>query len=190
MPIKSSLDNSFNDSLCVLAIDPALSTTGYAVISINGEKIIYANKFCTQPKYSDDDRIDAIVSMLFSVASQYKVSAIALEDGFLGKNAKTAMQLSQLRGAIIEIFKFHKYSVSHMLPTEIRHELGIGGNASKEQVAQYITNIYKYSDKFTLIGPYSDKQGKNKTSDIYDSISIGVAYARFCKREGGKVNAE
>ena len=173
------------DQKCVLAIDPALSTTGYAVINVNDIDIKYVDKFTTSAKYSDDDRIDAIVTRLFAIAAQYNVRDIILEDGFLGKNAKTAMQLAQLRGAIIEVFRFNQYHVEHMLPSEIRHTLGIGGNASKEEVAMLISNMYKGNKKLDTIGPYSDKQNKNKTSDMYDALGIGVAYCKK-KREKAK----
>ena len=39
----------------VLAIDPALSTTGYAVINKNTLELIYINKFTTSPKKSLDE---------------------------------------------------------------------------------------------------------------------------------------
>ena len=165
----------------ILAIDPALSTTGYAIINLNTLEIAYANKFTTSPKNSDDFRINEIVAKLFSVAVQYTIKYIILEDGYLGANARTAMQLSTLRGAIIGVFSFNKYIVYHMLPSQIRKTLGCGGNAKKEQVAEEIVKMYPNNKKLEIIGPYSDKQNKDKTSDIYDAISIGVAFAKTLK---------
>ena len=165
----------------VLAIDPALSTTGYAVINMNTLELAYINKFTTSPKNSDDFRINEIVAKLFSIAIQYPIKYIVLEDGYMGANARTAIQLATLRGAIIGTFSFNKYIVHHMLPSQIRKILGCGGNAKKEQVAEKITKLYPNNKKLDIIGPYSDKQNKNKTSDIYDAISIGVAFAKSLK---------
>ena len=47
-------------------------------------------------------------------------------------------------------------------------------------------NMYPNNKKLEIIGPYSDKQNKNKTSDIYDAISIGVAFSK--KFGSGKVD--
>lgn len=163
----------------ILAIDPALSTTGYAVIDRNTLELVYINKFTTSPKNSDDCRINEIVAKLFCIVAQYPITHIVLEDGYLGANARTAMQLATLRGAIIGVFSFNKYIVHHMLPSEIRKALGVGGSAKKEEVAQAITEMYPGNKKLEIIGPYSDKQNRNKTSDIYDAISIGIA---FCKK--------
>jgi crossover junction endodeoxyribonuclease RuvC len=165
----------------ILAIDPALSTTGYAVINLSTLELAYINKFTTSPKNSDDFRINEIVAKLFCIASQYPIKYIILEDGYLGPNPKTAMQLSTLRGAIIGVFSFNKYIVHHMLPSQIRKILGCGGNANKEQVAEEIVKLYPNNKKLEIIGPYSDKQNKNKTSDMYDAISIGVAFAKSLK---------
>lgn len=165
----------------VLAIDPALSTTGYAVINKNTLEISYINKFTTSPKNLDDFRINEIVKKLLSIAAMYPIKDVILEDGFLGKNPRTALQLATLRGAIIGVFSLCKYSVCYMLPSEIRKALGCGGNANKEQVAEMITKMYPNNKKLEIIGPYSDKQNKQKTSDIYDAISIGVAYIKKSK---------
>ena len=177
-----------NDTPRILAVDPALSTTGYAVISIADKKIVYANKFCTSSKKSYDERVTDIVTELFSIAVQYGVVGIVLENSFLGKNPKTAMDLSELRGSICGVFAFNKYLVCKMTPSEIRAHLGIGGGASKLDVAMYLINtLYKDDPKIQKIGPYSDKQNKDKTSDIYDAISIGAAFCEFSER--GSANA-
>lgn len=165
----------------VLAIDPALSTTGYAVINMNTLELAYINKFTTSPRNSDDFRINEIVAKLFCIASQYPIKYIVLEDGFLGANARTAIQLATLRGAIIGTFSFNRYVVYHMLPSQIRKVLGCGGNAKKEQIAEEIVKMYPNNKKLDIIGPYSDKQNKDKTSDIYDAISIGVAFIKSVK---------
>ena len=170
----------------VLAIDPALSTTGYAVIDLNTLELAYINKIVTSPKKTEDERINEIIMKLFYIACQYPIKYIVLEDGFLGVNAKTSIQLATLRGAIIGVFSFNKYIVYHMLPSQIRKALGCGGNAKKEQVAEEIVKMYPNNKKLNIIGPYSDKQNKSKTSDIYDAISIGVAFGKSLK--GGGVN--
>lgn len=169
----------------VLSIDPALSTTGFSVIDFNTLNLIQVEKFMTSPKNMDDFRINEIVTKLFTVAAVYPIKEIILEDGYSGPNKKTALQLSTLRGAIIGVFNFNRYEVFHMQPSVIRKELGCGGNANKEQVAQAIIDMYgKDNPIIKKIGPYSDKQNKNKTSDMYDSVGIGVAYIKMCKKDG------
>lgn len=172
----------------VLAIDPALSTTGYAVISMNTLELIYINKITTSPRKSDDERINEIVAKLFYIASQYPIKHVILEDGFVGRNMGTALQLATLRGAIIGVFSFHKYIVHHLLPSQIRKVFCLNGRAKKDEVAQAVVEMYPDNKKLAIIGPYSDKQNKDKTSDIYDAVSIGVAFIKSFRSE--KVNDE
>ena len=174
-----------DDSPLVLAIDPALSTTGYAVLSVLTKEIIYIDKYCTSTKLDYDKRVDLIVTELFNIAVKYGVSAIALEDGFVGTNLRTACQLAELRGSIGGVFSFNKYPVCKLQPSYVRKAIGCSGNASKMDVAMMLTSIYSNNPKFKRIGPYSDKQNKDKTSDMYDALGIGVAYCTFCLKGAG-----
>lgn len=169
----------------ILSIDPALSTTGYSVLDFNTSELILANKFRTSNKNSDDFRMNEIITKLFSVAAQYPITNIVLEDGFGGPNQKTALQLANLRGGIIGVFQFNRYLVYHMQPSEVRKKLGCGGSAKKDQVAQKVIEIYGENHPIIQqIGPYSDKQNKDKTSDIYDAISIGLAFINTFRKDG------
>ena len=166
----------------VLAIDPSFTSTGFAIIDVHTTQPVYIDKFTTSSKHSDDERMNMIITKLFSVVSQYPIKDVVLEDGFLGKNARTCMQLSILRGGIIGTFNFCKYSVNHFLPSQIRMELGVGGQAKKEEVAIAIQEMFKDNPVIQAIGPYSDKKNKDKTSDKYDAVAVGVAYCKMRKR--------
>lgn len=174
--MKEQSNNNF-----VLSIDPALSTTGYAIINFDTEELVCVNKFITTNKIPQDERIEAIITELLCVAEKHSIKYIVIEDGFSGVNSKTSLQLAQLRGGIIAVFRINKYNIEHMLPSIIRKHFGCGGNAKKEQVAEKVTELYKHNEAFKLIGPYSDKQNKSKTSDMYDAISIGVGFIRYIK---------
>lgn len=163
---------------CVMGIDPALSTTGIAIINEATGRLVYINKFTTSPKRDDMDRINSIVTELFTTASLHPVYDIAIEDGFAGPNRQTALQLATLRGAVMGVFAFNRYPVFHMLPSQVRNVFGCGGNANKEQVAKAVTEMYKDDPLLQGIGPYSDKQNRHKTSDMYDAVATAVAFIK------------
>lgn len=168
-----------SDRECVLAIDPSLSSTGWAIIGLNTNEVEKGGCFKTSTKDTTDQRIHAVVKKLYNETRKYPVSQVVLEDGYVGINANTGLQLATLRGAIIELFTWQGYKVHHMKPSEIRSMFGQKGNASKEEMANAVRAFYgEESSIIKEIGPYSDKQNKEKTSDIYDAISIGLAYIR------------
>jgi len=166
----------------ILSIDPSLSSTGYSIIDANTREIIECCRYITKPDIPENERIKSIVTELDNVFVQHNCSnpvpikEIALEDGFShSKNLKTGLQLSKLRGAIICHFMFADCAeVFTQEPKETRKNLGLSGNASKEEVANKIIELYP--DLPDRIGPYSDKQNKKKTSDMYDSVCIGIAH--------------
>lgn len=156
--------------MIVLAIDPSLSSTGYAVID-SDKKLICKGKINVSQKETTDERVFQIINKLNYLP---KADYIIFEDGFVGKNVQGSLKLAELRGAIIFNFKSQQIPVIHQQPKEIRKNFGLSGNAKKEEVANKVQEYYPFLQE--QIGPYSDKQNKDKTSDIYDAISIGLSF--------------
>ena len=119
-------------------------------------------------------RIQNILRVLDVVVNIHSITEIAIEDGFTGPNKKGSLSLAKLRGAIVGYFGLKGCSIDESEPKSTRVNMGLKGNASKEEVAEYILNLYP--ELIEIIGPYSDKNNKDKTSDMYDSVCIGLAY--------------
>lgn len=154
----------------LLALDPSLSSTGYAVF--DNDKIFNKGRYQTTADQDTDTRILNITSFVKELL--YNVDVAILEDGFVGFSRKTSLQLAQLRGALINTLLSNSIKVIHQQPKLIRKNFGLSGNAKKEEVANRV--LLLYPNLLNEIGSYSDKAGKNKTSDIYDAISIGLSY--------------
>lgn len=169
----------------ILGLDASISCTGYAVMN-NDTTLVEFDKITTKPKEDEDDRIYKISIKIKRLIEEYDVDTVILESQFLGRNAKTAMQLSRLRGAIIFICKFLNVRLIHMPPSVIRMNLlGVGkGSASKEEVAQYISEYYINNEEVQNLGEFNDRQCKAKNSDIYDAISIALSYINKLAKEG------
>lgn len=156
----------------LLALDPSLSSTGYAVF--DNDKIFNKGRYQTTADQDTDTRILNITYFVKGLLYIYNVDVAILEDGFIGFSGKTSLQLAQLRGALINTLLSNSIKVIHQQPKLIRKNFGLSGNAKKEEVANRV--LLLYPNLLNEIGPYSDKAGKNKTSDIYDAISIGLSY--------------
>lgn len=159
----------------ILALDASISSTGYAVMS-NSRNIVECDKITTKLKDGESNRIFKIASKVKSMIEQHGINKVILEDQFLRKNVKTAMQLSRLRGAIMFVCSLCNVELILLMPSEIRKELMGNGSASKEDVAHYIIDFYKDEEKVKSLGEFNDRQCKAKNSDIYDAISIALAY--------------
>lgn len=157
--------------MVILSLDPSLSSTGYAVIESDTKRLVCKGKINTSSKDTTDDRIQEIILRLSYLP---EASHIILEDGFIGANVQSGLKLAELRGALIFYYRYNNKTVVHQQPKEIRKNFKLSGAAKKDEVAQEVLKYYPFLEQ--QIGPYSDKNNKQKTSDIYDAISIGLAY--------------
>ena len=169
----------------ILGLDASISCTGYAVMN-DDTSLIEFNKITTKAKEEEDDRIFKISIKIKELIEKYDIKVVILESQFLGRNAKTAMQLSRLRGSIIFVCKFLNVELIHLQPSTIRMNLlGVGrGSASKEDVASFISEYYIDNEYVKNLGELNDRQCKAKNSDIYDAISIALSYIKKLVKEG------
>lgn len=167
----------------ILALDLSISSTGYTVLSKG--KIIECNRIVTEKKeevservksgykhfyvsLNEDDRIYYISSVINELTKKYNITDFCIEDQFIGKNPKTGLTLSKLKGSVIYIGMDNKVKIHHMKPTEVRMYLMGKGSADKKAVAEFIR--HNYYD----VGEFVDKKSKVKTDDIYDSLGCAI----------------
>ena len=170
----------------ILALDASISSTGYAVIN-SDKALVEFNKITTKSKEAEDDRIFKISNKVKELIETYNINTVVMEAQFLGRNVRTAMQLSRLRGAIIFVCKLLQVDLIHLMPSEIRKFLFNNGSASKEEVANFIKGFYINDENVQALGEFNDRQCKAKNSDIYDAISIALAFTNKHNEEGIEV---
>lgn len=159
----------------ILALDPSLSCTGVCIMD-QDLNVQFITKITTTSKLDEDDRIFKICNDIDTIIKEHKVTGVVLEGQFYCRNAKTTMQLSRLRGAISFVVCNNKLKTTYMQPTTVKMIVAGSGKATKEEVADNIVNRYKDSEWINSLIPFCDKSCKDKNSDIYDSISIALAY--------------
>lgn len=160
--------------MIVMGIDASLSSTGFAIMNIkeNDIEFLEIDKIQTKKEHyrSEDFRICAITDRLKEVIQKYNIECIVLEEQFMSKNSKTVLSLRKMLGSIMYMAIHNKVQVEYLYPSTTRKLLMDNGKARKEDVASYI------QENYIDIGEYTDKTGKNKTSDMYDALALGIAY--------------
>jgi Holliday junction resolvasome RuvABC endonuclease subunit len=173
----------------ILGLDASISSTGWAVVDSDNNLIDFGKLVTKKDKKIDenldnDRRIFYIASSIGELFRKYNITDISMESQFLGKNAKTALQLSRLRGALMMVCKLNGIDLDYDSPNEIRLNLMGKGNASKEEVCDYIRFIaYPDDERVQAMGELNDKSGhKDKNSDMYDAIATALAYNKKVKK--------
>lgn len=164
--------------MVIVGLDPSITSTGYALIDSDDKHIIKCGRIRTSPKNSTNERIMFIIKELEFIYSIYlanicEIQSVMFEDGFIGPNKKGSLDLAELRGALMAYHSYKHLEVYRKQPTAIRKQFGLPGNAKKDEVAKKVSKLYPNLEE--EIGPYSDKNNKYKTSDVYDAISIALA---------------
>ena len=171
------LKNGVKIMIKMLNLDLSISSTGYSIMDENYNLISYGTIQTTSKGNTEEERLYIIGKKIDKLIKEFGVNVIVAENQFKSVNIKTTQQLARLMGIVIFICKDNNIEIEYFNPSSARKWVMNNGKAKKEDVAQFIM------EKHYNIGEYSDKQTKKikKTSDIYDSILLGLAYLKKYK---------
>ena len=90
-----------------------------------------------------------IVREIDSILRREKPERAVIEKLFFAENKKTAMAVSEARGAILWLLKNRGVEMEEYTPLEVKMGLTGNGRAEKRQVAWMVKNILKIPDEVT-----------------------------------------
>ncbi len=151
--------------MIILGIDPALSTTGWGVVKVNGNaaSFVAGGVVKTNAKDSHADRLKTIYNDIQEIISIYQPDQVAVEEVYVNDNARTSLKLGQARGVSLLVPSLHNIPVFEYTPTEIKKAIVGTGRAKKEQVQHMVKTLLPTAGFVTL-----------DTSD-----ALGVALCHF-----------
>lgn len=124
--------------MLVLGIDPGLRATGYGLVEEAGSGLrgIEFGVIATSTKLPLAERLFTIADMISEIVEQHKPDCASVEQVFTAVNAKSALLLGHVRGAILaELFR-KEIQVYEYSALEIKQALVGYGRAQKQQVAE------------------------------------------------------
>jgi crossover junction endodeoxyribonuclease RuvC len=124
----------------ILGIDPGTNFTGYGVLSITDKNpVIVSYGYIDLSKIKDPyESLSKIFSRTVQLIEEYKVSELAIESPFFGKNVQSMLKLGRAQGVAIAAALSQKVEVFEYSPRKIKLSVTGNGNASKEQVAIFL----------------------------------------------------
>ena len=149
----------------VLAIDPGFGRCGVAVLEKESgkETWIYSDCIETAAKTPFEERLGAVADECERLIVKFKPDALAMERLFFNSNQKTAMQVAEVRGAILHRAISAHLPVSEYTPGQIKSATTGSGRADKKQITQMIHMLLKIDKAI-------------KYDDEYDAIAVGVTH--------------
>lgn len=163
-------------SMIILGIDPGTATTGFGVLESSGGKISAIDHGCilTDSKLEMPERLNLIGEQLKKIITKYKPHAIAVEELFFFKNAKTAISVGEARGVVLYIGKSMELEVFEYTPLQVKQAVVGYGRAEKKQVQNMVKMILGLN-----VIP--------KPDDAADALAVAICCANSMKLEG-KIN--
>jgi len=129
--------------LRILGIDPGTATTGWAVLEEkNGDAIPVAyGHISTSSKKTTAKRIKEVADDLEKIIKKYSPQEGAVEDIFFFKNVKTAVKVSQARGAMLLTLEKKNIKIFEYTPLQVKQAITGYGRAEKKQIQLMVKNI-------------------------------------------------
>lgn len=132
-----------NKNLRILGIDPGTATVGWAVLEVeNGKPIpLQYGDISTPAGTPLPDRIHEICTDIEQIIDLYKPHETSIEKIFFFKNLKTAIDVSQARGAMLLTLKRKCLTIAEYTPLQIKQSLTGYGRAEKQQIQQMVKTV-------------------------------------------------
>lgn len=129
----------------VLGVDPGTATTGWAVLEENKGCVtaVAFGHISTSPQHTEADRLKEVADDLRAIIRKYKPQESAVEDIFFFKNVKTAVKVSQSRGAMLLTLEQESVRIFSYTPLQVKQALTGYGRAEKKQIQLMVKNILK-----------------------------------------------
>lgn len=126
--------------MVILGIDPGSITTGYAFLQVSENEFSVLQYGVLHAGANDalENRLLKIVTGLEELLDKFHPQALAMEGVFFAKNAKSALVLGHIRGAILVACRRRGMTFDEYPPRLVKQAVTGDGAASKEQVANMV----------------------------------------------------
>jgi crossover junction endodeoxyribonuclease RuvC len=130
----------------VLGIDPGTAVCGFGVVRTGADRraaLLECGVVRTRPDAALPDRLLTLSHALDELLDRHRPDAVALEDVFLGRNARTALVLGHARGVVMLAAARRSIVVAEITPREVKRAVTGTGAATKPQVAAMVMRLLR-----------------------------------------------
>jgi crossover junction endodeoxyribonuclease RuvC len=151
-----------------IAIDPGFGRCGVAVVEETKQlSRVYSTCLETTGKEKNTKRMYTIVSTVEKLIQTYQPDVFVIEGLFFSNNQKTALQVAEVRGALLYIAEKYALPIYEIHPSAVKIALTGFGKATKVQVMYMVKQLLSLSDE-------------KRVDDEYDALALGIAGLAEC----------
>jgi crossover junction endodeoxyribonuclease RuvC len=127
----------------VLGIDPGTAACGYGIVHESDGRLTAVALGCwrTQSREPPALRLKAIFDGVTGLVAEHAPDAVALEESFVGADARTALFVGQARGAVLVAAAAAGVVCAEYAPARVKQSVCGYGRAEKAQVQRMVKAI-------------------------------------------------
>jgi crossover junction endodeoxyribonuclease RuvC len=152
--------------LLILGIDPGSVVTGYGIVDAGKDdlSLVTCGTITPPPGSSFIERIILVNREVEELIARYQPEAVAVEDLFYARNARMAIKLGHIRGAIVLAVARSNVPLFEYSPAEVKSAVAGYGRAEKGQVINMVSRL------LSIDPPPS-------SPDAADALAVAVCHA-------------
>ena len=129
----------------IMGIDPGTNVLGYAITEVVGKELKVLDLGVVTMKHlsTQHQKLKQIFEKISKLIDIHQPSEVAIEAPFFGKNVQSMLKLGRAQGVAIAAAMTKNVSITEYSPKKIKQAVTGNGNASKEQVAAMLNQIFK-----------------------------------------------
>jgi crossover junction endodeoxyribonuclease RuvC len=127
----------------VLGIDPGTAACGFGVIRERGSRLkaVEFGWWQTSAKQRPELRLKTIFDGVVDLIEEFDPRAVALEESFVGVDARTALSVGQARGVVLVAAASYGLDCWEYAPSRVKQAVCGYGRAEKAQVQRMVAAI-------------------------------------------------
>lgn len=154
----------------VLGIDPGTATTGFGIVETSNGRLftLHYGTINTSAGMEMPLRLVKINGEINRLLQEYRPDAVAVEEIFHHKNAKTVVSVAQARGVVLLAASLAELPVAEYTPLQVKQAVVGYGQAEKKQVQLMVQKLLKLDEL-----PRPD--------DAADALAIAICHLHSCR---------
>ena len=150
----------------IFGVDPGSAHTGYGCIETSGSgyRVLTCGALSPPTRETFPEKLLAVHTGLVKLLGDFKPEAVAIEDLFYARNARSALKLGHLRGVAMLAASEAGLPVAEYSPTEVKQAVVGYGRADKRQVQAMVMLL------LGLTTPPSQL-------DVSDALAVAICHA-------------
>ncbi|HEX8059998.1 MAG TPA: crossover junction endodeoxyribonuclease RuvC [Cyclobacteriaceae bacterium] len=132
----------------IMGLDPGTNVMGYGILLVKGQNLTLLQFGVIQlSKYEKhEQRLKKIFDRILALIEEFNPDEVALEAPFYGKNVQSMLKLGRAQGVAMAASLHRGLPIVEYAPKKVKQSVTGNGNASKEQVAKMLMNVFKLKE--------------------------------------------